>query len=71
MRELVRCVSKMVLLHHPLLEGLPKFGKIWRDILDALLQTLAGNKSEALAEAVPEALKNMLLVLQSQVCTVT
>ncbi|MEW5304445.1 MAG: hypothetical protein WDW36_007055 [Sanguina aurantia] len=65
-RELVRCVSKMVLLHHPLLEGLPKFGKIWRDILDALLQTLAGNRSEALAEAVPEALKNMLLVLQSQ-----
>ncbi|PNW80894.1 hypothetical protein CHLRE_07g334100v5 [Chlamydomonas reinhardtii] len=67
-RELVRALSKMVLLYHTQLESLATFGAIWRGILDVLAAAAAANRQqgEVLAEALPEALKNMLLVLHSK-----
>lgn len=51
------------------LQELPTFGTTWQAILDCLGGAMAGGaaKSELLAEAIPEALKNMLLVLGSKV----
>lgn len=66
MRELVRSVSKMVLLFLPQLGPLPLFGALWRTILDILVSVVVSSKSEVLSEAVPEALKNMLLVLREK-----
>ena len=45
------------------------FGSVWRAILECLGLAMAGcaGKSELLAEAIPEALKNMLMVLQTRV----
>lgn len=45
---------------------------MWRSILDVLAAAAAANRKEGevLAEALPEALKNMLLVLHSKVRTV-
>ncbi|GFR51100.1 hypothetical protein Agub_g13429 [Astrephomene gubernaculifera] len=94
-RELVRALSKMVLLYHSQLESLPSFGSVWRGILEVLAAAAAANTAqvarsgggsggggglsaaavaaapthpagEVLAEALPEALKNMLLVLHSK-----
>ncbi|KAG2488975.1 hypothetical protein HYH03_012417 [Edaphochlamys debaryana] len=67
-RELVRALSKMVLLYHTQLEGLASFGVVWRGILDVMAAAAAANRhqGEVLAEALPEALKNMLLVLHSK-----
>ncbi len=44
------------------------FGALWRGILDVLAAAATANRGgEVLGEALPEALKNMLLVLQSKV----
>ncbi len=67
MRELIRAVVKAVLLYSEPLQELPTFGSTWRAILDCLATAMAcgAAKSELLAEAIPEALKNMLLVLKT------
>ncbi len=56
----------------PQLASLPSFSSVWRSILDVLAAAAAANRKEGevLAEALPEALKNMLLVLHSKVRTV-
>ena len=61
--------SQVVLLFSEPLQLLPAFGSVWRAILECLGSAMAGcaGKSEILAEAIPEALKNMLLVLQTRV----
>ncbi|EFJ51864.1 hypothetical protein VOLCADRAFT_87471 [Volvox carteri f. nagariensis] len=67
-RELVRALSKMVLLFHAQLSSLPTFGRVWRGILDVMAVAAAANNrmnGEVLAEALPEAAKNMLLVMHS------
>ena len=60
---------QVVLLFSEPLQLLPAFGSVWRAILECLGSAMAGcaGKSEILAEAIPEALKNMLLVLQTRV----
>lgn len=67
-RELIRAVVKVVLLYAEPFDALPSFGSTWRAILDCLGTAMAGGapKSELLAEAIPEALKNMLLVLSAK-----
>ena len=65
MRELIRAVVKVVLLFSEPLQALAAFGGVWRAILGMLAAAMgaAKGRSELLAEAIPEALKNMLLVL--------
>ncbi|XP_014204621.1 Golgi-specific brefeldin A-resistance guanine nucleotide exchange factor 1 isoform X2 [Copidosoma floridanum] len=55
-----------VFLHHlnPLLT-LPGFLPIWLTVLDLLRSYMHADKSEMLYEAIPESLKNMLLVMAS------
>ncbi len=69
--ELIRAIVKIVLLFADTLPLLPAFGAAWRSILDCLSLAMASGagKSEVLAEAIPEALTNLLLVLQSKVTT--
>ncbi|GIL44250.1 hypothetical protein Vafri_1768 [Volvox africanus] len=67
-RDLVRALSKMVLLFHAQLSSLPSFGRVWRGILDVMAGAAVVNSrkdGEVLSEALPEAAKNMLLVLHS------
>eukprot|EP00877_Chromochloris_zofingiensis_P013112 jgi/Chrzof1/8054/UNPLg00099.t1 len=61
-RELVRVVTKMILLYLPQLQLSPGFSKLWTAVLHALTAAHASG-SEVLAEAVPEALKNALLMM--------
>jgi hypothetical protein len=65
-QELVRVVSKVVLLHLPLLQQMPTFGALWQKVLELLIHATSTH-NEALVEAVPEALKNMLLVMHAKV----
>lgn len=53
-------------MHHltPLL-SLPTFGKLWLTILDYMDKYMHAEKSDLLFEAIPESLKNMLLVMES------
>lgn len=55
-----------VFLHHltPLL-SLPTFSALWLMILDFLDRYMHADKSDLLYEAIPESLKNMLLVMDS------
>lgn len=55
-----------VFLHHltPLL-SLPTFSSLWLTILDFLDRYMHAEKSDLLYEAIPESLKNMLLVMDS------
>lgn len=55
-----------VFLHHltPLL-SLPTFSSLWLTILDFLDRYMHADKSDLLYEAIPESLKNMLLVMDS------
>lgn len=55
-----------VFLHHltPLL-SLPTFSSLWLTILDFLDRYMHVDKSDLLYEAIPESLKNMLLVMDS------
>ena len=59
----------MILLYSEPLQALPSFGSLWRAILEALGSAMSGcaGKSEILAEAIPEAFKNMLIVLSTRV----
>ncbi|XP_025837200.1 Golgi-specific brefeldin A-resistance guanine nucleotide exchange factor 1 [Agrilus planipennis] len=55
-----------VFLHHltPLL-SLPTFSNLWLNILDFMDKYMHADKSDLLYEAIPESLKNMLLVMES------
>lgn len=59
-------VLSKVFLHHltPLL-SLPTFSNLWLIILDFIDKYMHADKSDLLAEAIPESLKNMLLVMDS------
>ncbi|XP_022900368.2 Golgi-specific brefeldin A-resistance guanine nucleotide exchange factor 1 [Onthophagus taurus] len=59
-------VLSKVFLHHltPLL-SLPTFGSLWLTILDFMDRYMHAENSDVLFEAIPESLKNMLLVMES------
>ncbi|KAJ9591987.1 hypothetical protein L9F63_001499, partial [Diploptera punctata] len=59
-------VLSKVFLHHltPLL-SLPTFTALWLTILDFMDKYMHADKSDLLCEAIPESLKNMLLVMDS------
>ncbi|KAG8226683.1 hypothetical protein J437_LFUL005497, partial [Ladona fulva] len=59
-------VLSKVFLHHlsPLL-SLPTFTALWLTILDFMDKYMHADKSDLLFEAIPESLKNMLLVMDS------
>ncbi|XP_057671770.1 Golgi-specific brefeldin A-resistance guanine nucleotide exchange factor 1 [Diorhabda carinulata] len=59
-------VLSKVFLHHlnPLL-SLPSFFNLWLIVLDFMDKYMHADKSELLYEAIPESLKNMLLVMDS------
>lgn len=59
-------VLSKVFLHHltPLL-SLPTFASLWLIILDFMDKYMHADGSDLLAEAIPESLKNMLLVMES------
>lgn len=59
-------VLSKVFLHHltPLL-SLPTFSNLWFIILDFMDKYMHADKSDLLCEAIPESLKNMLLVMDS------
>ncbi|WIA18254.1 hypothetical protein OEZ85_009722 [Tetradesmus obliquus] len=60
--ELVRVVSKAMLLHLPVLVALPGFASLWLAVLGALAAA-AATGSEALSEAAAAALQNLLIML--------
>jgi hypothetical protein len=64
---LIRAIVKVVLLFSEQLQQLPSFPAVWRAILECVGSAMS-TKSEVLTEAIPEALKNMLLVLKTKVC---
>jgi hypothetical protein len=64
--ELVRVVTKMVLLYLPSLAPSPAWPALWVGVLGAL-SAAAGSGSEVLAEGVPPALQNLLLMLHDRV----
>ncbi|XP_065163849.1 Golgi-specific brefeldin A-resistance guanine nucleotide exchange factor 1 isoform X2 [Atheta coriaria] len=59
-------VLSKVFLHHltPLL-SLETFSQLWLTILEYMDRYMNADKSDLLAEAIPESLKNMLLVMES------
>lgn len=59
----------MILLYLPQLQLSPGFSKLWTAVLHALTAAHASG-SEVLAEAVPEALKNALLMMHDMVSRV-
>ena len=56
-------VHKIFLIYLPLLAKLEDFGDLWGSILDCNERFLLIQGNDMLAEAVPESLKNVLLVL--------
>ncbi|GLH14697.1 Golgi-specific brefeldin A-resistance guanine nucleotide exchange factor 1 [Gryllus bimaculatus] len=55
-----------VFLHHLTpLQSLPTFTALWLTILDFMDKYMHADKSDLLCEAIPESLKNMLLVMDS------
>jgi brefeldin A-resistance guanine nucleotide exchange factor 1 len=72
-RDLVKTLSKAVLLYHSQLVTQPNFGVLWRSMMGGLVAVVTtasmprGCGSEVLGEAVPESAKNMLLVMHSKV----
>ncbi|KAF8061912.1 hypothetical protein HT031_004172 [Scenedesmus sp. PABB004] len=60
--ELVRVVSKAMLLHLPSLASQPGFAGLWTAVLGAL-QAAAGGGSEVAGEAAAAALQNLLIML--------
>lgn len=58
-------LSKVFLHHLKPLERLPGFLPLWLTVLDLLRAYMHADKSELLLEAIPESLKNMLLVMAS------
>ncbi|CAG9763319.1 unnamed protein product [Ceutorhynchus assimilis] len=65
-RNRAATVLSKVFLHHltPLL-SLPTFPNLWTNILDYMDRYMHADKSDILSEAIPELLKNMLLVMNS------
>ncbi|XP_066139607.1 Golgi-specific brefeldin A-resistance guanine nucleotide exchange factor 1 [Euwallacea fornicatus] len=65
-RNRAATVLSKVFLHHltPLL-SLPTFANLWSNILDYMDRYMHADKSDILYEAIPELLKNMLLVMNS------
>ncbi|XP_047109298.1 Golgi-specific brefeldin A-resistance guanine nucleotide exchange factor 1 isoform X1 [Schistocerca piceifrons] len=58
-------LSKVFLHHLTPLQSLPTFSALWLTILDYMRQYMNADKSDLLYEAIPESLKNMLLVMDS------
>ncbi|KAF7995834.1 hypothetical protein HCN44_006941 [Aphidius gifuensis] len=58
-------LSKVFLYHLPPLLTLPGFLPLWLTVLDLLKSYMHADNSELLYEAIPESLKNMLLVMAS------
>lgn len=65
-RNRAATVFSKVFLHHltPLL-SLPTFSNLWLTILDFMDKYMHAENSDLLLEAIPESLKNMLLVMDS------
>ena len=58
-------LSKVFLQHLGPLSSLPTFTALWLTILDFLAQFITTAKTDLLADALPESLKNMLLVMDT------
>lgn len=58
-------LSKVFLQHLTPLRGLPTFTALWLTILDFMHRFMHADNSELLSDAVPESLKNMLLVMNT------
>ncbi|XP_054265993.1 Golgi-specific brefeldin A-resistance guanine nucleotide exchange factor 1-like isoform X2 [Macrosteles quadrilineatus] len=58
-------LSKVFLHHLTPLQSLPTFTALWMRILDYMDKYMHVDKSDLLYEAIPESLKNMLLVMDS------
>ncbi|XP_066992463.2 Golgi-specific brefeldin A-resistance guanine nucleotide exchange factor 1 [Anabrus simplex] len=58
-------LSKVFLHHLTPLQSLPTFTALWLTILDFMDKYMHADKSDLLYEAIPESLKNMLLVMDS------
>lgn len=56
-------LCKMFLLHMALLLQLESFPQLWLRILDYMQKYLEADPGDLVAEAIPESLKNMLLVM--------
>ena len=63
MRRAITLMSKAFLQHLEALLSLPHFERLWLRALELLEQYMRFPDSELLQEAVPETLKNMLLVM--------
>ncbi|CEF66676.1 Golgi-specific brefeldin A-resistance guanine nucleotide exchange factor 1 [Strongyloides ratti] len=61
----IQLVCKVLLNHLNSLQSLPSFINLWIKLLDSMKSYLLTERCEMLAEAVPESLKNMILVLDS------
>jgi hypothetical protein len=62
---LVCYVAQVFLQHLGPLSSLPTFTALWLTILDFLAQFISTASSDLLADALPESLKNMLLVMDT------
>uniref|UniRef100_A0A1B6C7R4 SEC7 domain-containing protein n=2 Tax=Clastoptera arizonana TaxID=38151 RepID=A0A1B6C7R4_9HEMI len=58
-------LSKVFLHHLTPLQSLPTFTALWLTILDFMDKYMQVEKNDLLSEAIPESLKNMLLVMDS------
>ena len=58
-------VNPVFLQHLGPLSSLPTFTALWLTILDFLAQFVSTASSDLLADALPESLKNMLLVMDT------
>ena len=59
-------LSKVFLQHLTSLASLPTFTALWLTILDLLGQFCASASTDILSDALPESLKNMLLVMDTR-----
>jgi hypothetical protein len=64
--ELVRVVSKAMLLHLPVLVAQPGFAALWVAVLSALAAA-AATGNETLSDAAAAALQNLLIMLHEMV----
>uniref|UniRef100_A0A0K0G494 SEC7 domain-containing protein n=1 Tax=Strongyloides venezuelensis TaxID=75913 RepID=A0A0K0G494_STRVS len=61
----IQLVCKVLLNHLNSLQTLPSFTRLWLKLLESMKNYLSTERCETLVEAVPESLKNMILVLDS------
>jgi len=61
-------LSKVFLHHLSVLSGLGSFIRLWQSVLGFMHKYMTAGDSDLLAEAVPETLKNILLVMDSAGC---